>query len=52
VAALRVRDALRDRPIRWEGGTGTAVGIDEDGRLLVATDTELLALDSGEVHLG
>jgi BirA family biotin operon repressor/biotin-[acetyl-CoA-carboxylase] ligase len=52
VSALRARDALRDQPVRWNGGTGTAEGIDEDGRLLVATDTELLALESGEVHLG
>jgi BirA family biotin operon repressor/biotin-[acetyl-CoA-carboxylase] ligase len=52
VAALRARDALRDRRVRWQGGAGTALGIDDDGRLLVATDTELLALDSGEVHLG
>jgi BirA family biotin operon repressor/biotin-[acetyl-CoA-carboxylase] ligase len=52
VAAARARDALRDRPIRWADGAGTAAGIDDQGRLLVATDTELLALESGEVHLG
>ena len=52
VTALRARDALHDRAIRWDGGSGTAAGIDEDGRLLVTTDTELLALESGEVHLG
>jgi BirA family biotin operon repressor/biotin-[acetyl-CoA-carboxylase] ligase len=56
VTALRARDALRDRPVTWShppgGGNGTAVGIDDEGRLLVATDTDLLALESGEVHLG
>jgi BirA family biotin operon repressor/biotin-[acetyl-CoA-carboxylase] ligase len=51
VTALRARDALRDRPVRWASGQGTAAGIDDRGRLLVATGTDLLALDSGEVHL-
>jgi BirA family biotin operon repressor/biotin-[acetyl-CoA-carboxylase] ligase len=52
VTALRARDALRDRTIRWGDETGTAAGIDPDGRLLVTTADSLLALDSGEVHLG
>jgi BirA family biotin operon repressor/biotin-[acetyl-CoA-carboxylase] ligase len=52
VEALRQRDALLDRPIHWSDRTGTAKGIDDQGRLLVATDSELLALESGEVHLG
>ncbi|MEA2179392.1 MAG: BirA family transcriptional regulator [Solirubrobacteraceae bacterium] len=52
VTALRTRDALRDRTIRWGDETGTAAGIDPDGRLLVTTGDALLALDSGEVHLG
>lgn len=50
--AVRGRDALRDRPIRWSAGAGTADGIDDQGRLLVATaDRGRVALDAGEVHL-
>jgi BirA family transcriptional regulator, biotin operon repressor / biotin---[acetyl-CoA-carboxylase] ligase len=49
--ALRARDALRDRRVAWAGGQGTAAGIDDQGRLLVRTGTEQLALDAGEVHL-
>ena len=37
LAALRDRDALRGRPVRWDGGEGTGAGIDDDGALLVAT---------------
>lgn len=50
--AWRARDALKGRRISWNGGHGTAAGIDGNGRLLVALDeggqTELRA---GEVHL-
>ena len=49
--ALRGRDALRDRPVRWEGGEGEGAGIDDEGRLLVRTAATTLALDAGEVHL-
>lgn len=52
------RDALRGRPIAWEGGPdeldrrGVAAGIDERGNLLVSgEDGEQVALGSGEVHL-
>jgi BirA family transcriptional regulator, biotin operon repressor / biotin---[acetyl-CoA-carboxylase] ligase len=46
------RDALRDTPIRWSGGTGVAAGIDAEGRLLVTGDDgRRLTLESGEVHL-
>lgn len=51
VTALRARDALRDRPLRWSDGEGTGVGIDDDGRLIVRTTDSLIALDAGEVHL-
>jgi BirA family biotin operon repressor/biotin-[acetyl-CoA-carboxylase] ligase len=51
ITALRARDALREQRVSWNSGSGVAEGIDEEGRLLVATDAELLALDSGEVHL-
>ena len=51
--ALRARDALRGRPIRWAGGTGVGAGIDDEGRLVVwdALDGAERALESGEVHL-
>lgn len=50
--AVRERDALRGRPVRWQDGSGTAAGIDSDGRLLVDTDAGEVTLDAGEVHLG
>ena len=52
LAALRARDALRDRPVRWAGGSGTGAGIDDAGALLVRrADGTLQTLDAGEVHL-
>ena len=51
--ALRARDALRDRPLRWAGGEGTGAGIDDHGRLCVRlADGRIERLESGEVHLG
>jgi BirA family biotin operon repressor/biotin-[acetyl-CoA-carboxylase] ligase len=53
LAALRDRDALRDRPVRWAGGSGTGAGIDDAGALLVRrADGTLQTLEAGEVHLG
>lgn len=53
LSAFRARDALLDRPVRWEQGSGTGAGIDAEGRLLVAlADGRSVALDAGEVHLG
>ena len=53
LAALRSRDALRDRTVSWAGGSGTGAGIDDTGALLVRTpDGTVVALDAGEVHLG
>jgi BirA family biotin operon repressor/biotin-[acetyl-CoA-carboxylase] ligase len=56
--AFRERDALKGRRIGWEdggdpdAGAGVADGIDEDGNLLVATDSGgRLALGAGDVHL-
>ncbi len=49
--AVRSRDALLEREVRWAGGRGTAAGIDGEGRLIVATETGRVALDAGEVHL-
>ena len=50
--AVRARDALLGRPVSWAGGSGVGAGIDDDGRLLVATASGRVALDAGEVHLG
>lgn len=50
--ALRERDALRGRHIRWAGGEGEAAGVDGDGRLVVATGNGQVTLEAGEVHLG
>lgn len=51
VAAWRERDALRGSPVRWNGGEGSAAGIDDSGALLVQTSAGTLALQAGEVHL-
>jgi BirA family biotin operon repressor/biotin-[acetyl-CoA-carboxylase] ligase len=52
LAALRERDALRGRHIRWRDGEGEAGGIDDEGRLVVLTGDGRVALEAGEVHLG
>jgi BirA family transcriptional regulator, biotin operon repressor / biotin---[acetyl-CoA-carboxylase] ligase len=49
--ALRARDALAGRHVRWSGGEGEAAGIDGEGRLVVLTGAGRTALDAGEVHL-
>jgi BirA family biotin operon repressor/biotin-[acetyl-CoA-carboxylase] ligase len=51
VDAWRERDLLSGRAVRWSGGEGVAAGIDEEGSLLVDTDSGRVALDAGEVHL-
>ena len=45
------RDALRGQPISWNGGSGVAAGVDDDGSLLVETDEGVQSLHAGEVHL-
>ena len=50
--AVRARDALLGREVRWGNRTGTGAGIDGDGRLVVRTDAGKVELDAGEVHLG
>jgi BirA family biotin operon repressor/biotin-[acetyl-CoA-carboxylase] ligase len=52
IDAWRTRDALYGQTVRYQGGQGTAAGIDEDGALLVETAAGTVALDAGEVHLG
>jgi BirA family transcriptional regulator, biotin operon repressor / biotin---[acetyl-CoA-carboxylase] ligase len=50
--AFASRDALRGREVAWEGGAGTAAGIDERGNLVVELDAgERVALGSGDVSL-
>lgn len=51
LAEWRRRDALLGRAVRWDGGEGTAAGIDADGSLLVDTGRGRVALTAGEVHL-
>jgi BirA family biotin operon repressor/biotin-[acetyl-CoA-carboxylase] ligase len=51
LAAWRERDALASKEVRWNGGEGIAVGLDDSGALLVETDGGRVALDAGEVHL-
>ena len=49
--AVRARDALLGREVRWAGGRGVGAGIDSGGRLVVETESGHVALDAGEVHL-
>lgn len=49
--AWRARDALRGQTIRWQHGTGIALGVDADGSLLVETADGTTTLAAGEVHL-
>jgi BirA family biotin operon repressor/biotin-[acetyl-CoA-carboxylase] ligase len=51
LGAWRERDVLFGSRIRWNGGQGTAAGLDENGNLLVDTEAGRVALDAGEVHL-
>ncbi len=52
LSAVRERDALRGRLVRWAEGEGVGAGIDDEGRLVVvAADGRQVALDAGEVHL-
>lgn len=49
---FRRRDALKGRDLSWAGGAGRAVGIGDDGNLLVVTaGGERVSLGAGEVHL-
>jgi BirA family transcriptional regulator, biotin operon repressor / biotin---[acetyl-CoA-carboxylase] ligase len=48
----RERDALRGREISWDGGAGTADGIEDSGDLVVVTaGGDRVVLGAGEVHL-
>ncbi len=53
LAEFRKRDLLAGRQLEWDGGSGTAAGIDGRGHLLVETVAgEEIALGAGEVSLG
>jgi BirA family transcriptional regulator, biotin operon repressor / biotin---[acetyl-CoA-carboxylase] ligase len=49
--AVRERDSLRGRHVRWNGGEGVAAGVDGDGRLVIETSEGRVFLEAGEVHL-
>jgi BirA family biotin operon repressor/biotin-[acetyl-CoA-carboxylase] ligase len=49
---FRRRDLLAGRDLEWDGGSGSARGIDDRGHLLVETGDETIALGAGEVSLG
>jgi BirA family biotin operon repressor/biotin-[acetyl-CoA-carboxylase] ligase len=49
--AVRDRDALRGRTVKWGRGEGEAAGLDGDGRLVVLTPEGRVTLEAGEVHL-
>jgi BirA family transcriptional regulator, biotin operon repressor / biotin---[acetyl-CoA-carboxylase] ligase len=52
LAAWRERDALLGERVAWDGGSGTAAGVDPTGALVVDLDGgERTTLDAGEVHL-
>ena len=52
VAAVRARDVLAGREVRYGSGSGRARGIDDRGRLVVVRDDGVEdVLDAGEVHL-
>jgi BirA family transcriptional regulator, biotin operon repressor / biotin---[acetyl-CoA-carboxylase] ligase len=51
LAAIRARDALLGKSVRWARGAGRGAGIDGSGRLVVKTAEGQVALEAGEVHL-
>jgi BirA family biotin operon repressor/biotin-[acetyl-CoA-carboxylase] ligase len=51
LAALRERDALLGRRVRWPDGEGLGAGIDESGALLVDVNGRTVTLSAGEITL-
>ena len=51
LAALRERDALLGRRVRWQDGEGLGAGIDETGALCVDVNGRTITLSAGEVTL-
>jgi BirA family biotin operon repressor/biotin-[acetyl-CoA-carboxylase] ligase len=51
LAAWRERDALLGGRVAWADGEGTAAGVTDSGALRVETESGIVELDAGEVHL-
>ena len=51
LAAWRTRDALLGAEVAWNGGRGTGSGVTDAGALRVETESGIVELDAGEVHL-
>jgi BirA family transcriptional regulator, biotin operon repressor / biotin---[acetyl-CoA-carboxylase] ligase len=51
LVALRERDALLGRRVRWPDGEGLGAGIDESGALLVDVNGKTVTLSAGEITL-
>lgn len=51
LAAWRKRDALLGTEVAWNGGLGRAAGVTDAGALRVETESGVVELDAGEVHL-
>ncbi len=52
LTAWEERDALRDREVAWDGGSGVAGGVDGRGNLVVVVPGgDHVAIGAGEVHL-
>ena len=51
LATWRSLDALKGERVRWAEGEGVVDGIDDSGALVVQTETGMVTLDAGEVHL-
>jgi BirA family biotin operon repressor/biotin-[acetyl-CoA-carboxylase] ligase len=49
--AWRQRDALLGAEVRWDGGSGRGAGVTDAGALRVETESGIVELDAGEVHL-
>ena len=51
LAAWRERDALLGAEVAWDGGRGRGSGVTDAGALRVETESGVVELDAGEVHL-
>jgi BirA family transcriptional regulator, biotin operon repressor / biotin---[acetyl-CoA-carboxylase] ligase len=51
LAAWRERDALLGAEVAWDGGRGRGAGVTDAGALRVETESGMVELNAGEVHL-
>ena len=51
LSAWRERDALLGTEVAWDGGSGKGAGITDAGALRVETESGIVELHAGEVHL-